>query len=554
MAKEFSIPGVGDAVAGRYQIDEQIGQGGFGVVFRATQIGMQRTVAIKTLLPGAMTRDDLVERFRREAMLARNLNHPNTIRLYDFGQTEGGLLYIAMEFLDGRTLGQVLRQDGPLEPARVQRITSQILKSLAEAHQHGIIHRDLKPANVMLQDLVGEPDFVKVLDFGIAKALDSRDEADSKLTKTGMGFGTAIYMAPEQIRGKGICAATDLYALGLVMVEMLTGQLVFDGDSAMDIALKQISEEPAPIPDWVLRGPLGPIIQRATQKKAALRYPSAVEMLRDLRAIDPRASIDVSAQIATIRMDAIKHGTPNPFAPPPPAPPAGGKAGLIAASLAALAVLLIAGGVGGYALWQALKAPDAPPVEPDAGLARRPDPPPDPPPAAEVKASIVTMPEGAEILNKDEYMGTTPASIKLPRDVGFVTLLLKLEGFQSTPLEVRLDRDGSYRVELEVSGPKPDTDAGSPPEVAPPEAVAKKEPALDKTSPPRVEPPLEVKQDPPRDPTPKAPEEKKPVAPEEKKPKEPEDKKPRVPEEKKPKVPEEKKPKEPDKILIPRLD
>jgi serine/threonine-protein kinase len=472
MAKGLTIPNVGETLAGRYVVEEQIGRGGFGVVFKATQLGMQRTVALKTLLPSAMVQEDRVERFRREAMLARNLNHPNTIRLYDFGQTDGGLLFIAMEFLDGRPLSQ-----------------------------RGIIHRDLKPANIMVMDIAGEQDFVKVLDFGIAKIFDPHDKGNdenNQLTKAGVGFGTAYYMAPEQIRNKNICPATDLYALGLVMVEMLTGEVVYKGNNSMDVALKQLSADPPPIPAWVLRGPLGSVIQRATQKSAELRFPSAVEMLRDLRAVDTHASLDVSTQVATLMLDAIKPGTlpvARPDAPTvpatpavpvaPPAPPQRGGLVWFGAVVAALAIMVIVGSLGylGYQRWKAKPAEpvvqaegdkkdgDAPPKEP------KPDPIEPPPTAskdagvdapkseekpavATIRAIINTSPEGAGVYRGSEYLGITPVTIPQERGDGVATLTLKLDGFIHAPLEIRLDRDGDYNVQLEVDlsgkAPKPD--------------------------------------------------------------------------------------------------
>lgn len=455
MTGGFKVPTLGDLVNGRYRIDEQIGRGGFGIVYKATQMGMERVVALKVMLPQAMVHQDMVERFRREAILARNLNHPNTIRLYDFGQTEGNVLYIAMEYLEGKTLDRLMQTEGPLSIDRVHRVGVQILKSLAEAHQHGIIHRDLKPANIMvLQTIVGEPDFVKVLDFGIAKAFG--EDENKALTKTGIGFGTPFYMAPEQVRGKGIQPATDLYALGLLLAESLTGQTVYTGESSMDVAVQQLAAEPPPIPDWVLRGPLGPVIQRATQKDITQRYPSASEMLRDLRQVDPNASIDVSTKLNTSQLPQVKTARDNERS----------KAPLIFGGLA-IALLLLAGlGVTGWVVLDALgkSEADAEVVEADVGVAEadaavaaaqeEPDVPvekkvvvPD-----KVKVVVASTPEGASVYQADEYLGLTPMKLDYEKSSHqSIQLELRLDGFQTAPLEVRVDEDREYDVRLEVN-------------------------------------------------------------------------------------------------------
>src|SRR5262245_57203157 len=163
--------GPGDAVAGRYRIDALLGRGGFGVVYSATQLPIGRPVALKMLLAEALAEADGVIRFRREAELAQRLSHPNTVRLYDFGETEQGLPFIAWELLRGRSLEAILMEDGALPPVRVARIAGQVLKALMEAHALGVVHRDVKPSNVFLSDFSGERDFVKVLDFGIAKGI-----------------------------------------------------------------------------------------------------------------------------------------------------------------------------------------------------------------------------------------------------------------------------------------------------------------------------------------------------------------------------------------------
>jgi len=277
------LPQVGDILDDTYRIESLLGQGGFGAVYLARQISMDRQVAIKVLVAHAMNVDEMIERFRREVMAVRNLQHPNTIRIYDFrGDREDGLLYYAMEFIKGDTLKDEMKGPMPLE--RVIHILRQILKSLSEAHSFGIVHRDLKPANIMIADLHGETDFVKVVDFGIAKIVGQAegDDDNDPLTSAGVLVGTLRYMAPEQITGQGIGPPSDLYALALIGVEMLTGKSVFEGTGRWEVLHKQISDDPVDIPQEVITSPLGPVFQKALEKRLEKRYGAADQMLKDL--------------------------------------------------------------------------------------------------------------------------------------------------------------------------------------------------------------------------------------------------------------------------------
>ena len=275
----------GDVVAGRYRLEALVGQGGFGVVYRATQVSIGRTVALKMLLQGALAHAEGRARFRREAELAQRLTHPNTVRLYDFGETDEGLPFIAWEFLKGMPLDAVLAAEGRLAVPRVARIAAQTLKALMEAHALGIVHRDIKPSNVFLCDFSGERDFVKVLDFGIAK---STLTLGTGLTPEGSVLGTPAYMSPEQVQGLSVSPQSDLYALGLVISEMLDGSVVYAGGVALEVIMAQLSDRPAPLSAEVLASPLGPLVARATEKSLASRFASAAEMLEHLEAaVDP---------------------------------------------------------------------------------------------------------------------------------------------------------------------------------------------------------------------------------------------------------------------------
>jgi serine/threonine protein kinase len=273
------VPGA--VVEGRYRVEELIGRGGCGAVFRATQLNLGRAVALKTLISTGTP--ESLERFQREAELVQRLDHPNVVRLLDFGRTEGASPFLVFELLKGQTLAEALRREGPMPPDRVARIASQILKALMEAHGLGIVHRDLKPANVFLCHYQGAADFVKVLDFGVSKGLDSR-----ALTQAGAMVGTPAYMAPEQVMGQPATPQSDLYALGLLMSEALSGRPVHRDKGAVEIAHEQVSEAPVPHEPMALHSPLGPMILRATQKDPGRRHASAAEMLAEL---DPRAAV-----------------------------------------------------------------------------------------------------------------------------------------------------------------------------------------------------------------------------------------------------------------------
>jgi serine/threonine-protein kinase len=270
-------------VAG-YRIEAAIGEGGFGAVFRAVQLGLGRAVALKLMLPELVGDHDDRARFQREAELAQHLQHPNTVRLLDFGVAEGGVPYIVWELLRGEPLDAVLRGGG-LPAARVARVASQVLKALMEAHGQGIVHRDIKPSNIFLCEFSGERDFVKVLDFGIAKAISpASGPARQGITRQGQMVGTPSYMAPEQVAAGPSTPLSDLYALGLVMAEAFTGERVVRGASSMEIAVRQASPAPVALPEAALASPLGPVIRRATEKRMELRFASAGEMLEHIEA------------------------------------------------------------------------------------------------------------------------------------------------------------------------------------------------------------------------------------------------------------------------------
>ncbi len=278
-------PLVGRIIADRYRIVSLLGEGGMGRVYLAEQkMGTAtRKVAIKTLHPELSRDAQLVQRFHRECETVIALSHPNTVQFYDFGELPEGTLYIVMEYIEGESLANVL-QRGPLEPGRVDRILVQICGSLQEAHDHGIVHRDLKPENILLTRRGGQNDFVKVLDFGIAKRTEAEDDKSQKLTKQGMVLGTPPYMSPEQFAGKTLDARSDIYSLGVMTYEMLTGRLPFEAATPWEWATKHLTTPPTPfeqhpvgasIPDFKKAA-----VMRALAKDPAQRFASATEFMQ----------------------------------------------------------------------------------------------------------------------------------------------------------------------------------------------------------------------------------------------------------------------------------
>ncbi len=284
---------LGRVLAGKYEIAEYLGGGGMGAVYRARQNAIDKDVAVKVMHRDMAADPKFAERFQREAKAASRLDHVNSMRVMDYGEEPDGLLYIVMELLDGQNLHELLLEQWPFPARRVVAILSQALAALAVAHELGIIHRDLKPENIMIlpgrSDDGEAVDVVKVCDFGIAKLGDGRGETSptgAKLTAQGMMIGTPEYMSPEQARGDKLDPRSDLYSMGVILYQMLSGRLPFDGESALGIALKHVTDEASP-PSAVVIGGVHPGLEvvclRALSKKPADRYMNAREMRAALR-------------------------------------------------------------------------------------------------------------------------------------------------------------------------------------------------------------------------------------------------------------------------------
>jgi hypothetical protein len=322
----------------RYEIEAPLGRGGMATVFRGTDRVLNRTVAVKILADRFAGDDKFVTRFRREAQAAARLNHPNIVSIYDTGDDDGAH-YIVMELVEGDTLGDVLRRDGALPPERAAAIAGSVAEALERAHQAGLVHRDVKPGNVMLT-----PDgSVKVMDFGIARAA-----SEDTLTQTGTVLGTAAYLSPEQAQGLAVDARSDLYSLGCVLYEMLTGRQPFTGDSPVSIAYKHVNDDPVP-PSRVnphVSPELDAVTLRAMAKDPQERFPSAGAMREALatRRVPAAAAATATEPITGRRGDtAILPAGEQ--APASGRPPPGGRRWLplvpAAAAVAALIGILL---------------------------------------------------------------------------------------------------------------------------------------------------------------------------------------------------------------------
>ena len=262
----------------RYELHERIGRGGMADVFMARDLLLDRDVAVKILFPEHAVDPNFVERFRREAQSVAGLNHPNIVGVYDWGQT-GNTYFMAMEFVKGRTLAEVLRRQGRLTARSAASVGGSIANALAYAHRNNVVHRDIKPANI----LMASNGDIKVVDFGIARALDSAH--DGGLTQDGAVMGTATYFSPEQAKGDGLDLRSDLYSLGIVLYELVTGKPPFSGESALATAYKQVHDVPTRMKDHAADVPpaLEAIVSKCMAKEPTRRYATAEQLRDDLR-------------------------------------------------------------------------------------------------------------------------------------------------------------------------------------------------------------------------------------------------------------------------------
>ncbi len=457
-------PLIGQTVDGRYVMEGVLGQGGMGVVYRSKHVVLGKPLAIKVLKADVSKDQEIMQRFRQEAQSASAIGSQHIIDISDFGQLPDGSTYFVMELLDGQELTKAIEK-GPIPAERVVHIAKQLCDALGAAHERGIVHRDMKPDNVFLVKRGKNPDFVKVLDFGIAKV----GGANSKLTRAGQVFGTPHYMSPEQCSGQQVDHRTDIYAMGVILYEMACGRVPFDADNLMGILTKHIYEQP--IPPHTLPPPINvpagleAVILKCLAKQADARYQSMAEVRADLEAFEkgqtPHAVVEaVDRKTAPLPDPTGSHSVMQvevggAAAQAEPA----SKLPLILGFLVGLAV--IAGGA--VALYLFVLAPSEPEI---VVTEVTPDPPPlaeqpvveepvveepvveEPTevaqqpveqPAAPPPIRIVSEPAGVEVWSADgALLGNTPFEVARPDRGENVMLTLKHPGYDD--YEVRLSR------------------------------------------------------------------------------------------------------------------
>jgi serine/threonine-protein kinase len=281
-------PLIGRLINDRFKVVALVARGGMGKVYRAEQAPLGRTCALKVLNPKYAGDHDpeFHKRFFLEASIASKLTHPNTVTIFDYGRSDDDIYYMAMEYLEGRTLHRAIREEGTFSEERTAHVARQVCRSLREAHSLGVIHRDLKPANIFLVEHADEHDFVKVLDFGLVKNVENPGE---DLTQAGLFMGSPKYMAPEQIKGDKVDGRTDIYSLGIIMYEMVTGKVPFDRPNSVHIMMAHVNEPPPPMrsinPDIQINPPSEELILRCLAKDPDQRYPSMEYLLNSLKSV-----------------------------------------------------------------------------------------------------------------------------------------------------------------------------------------------------------------------------------------------------------------------------
>ena len=443
-------PYIGTIISERYRVLRKLGEGGMGVVYLAEHILIEKKVALKILGEDFARKADLVARFMQEAKAASRIGHENIVDISDFGQTASGSVFFAMEHLEGSDLATAIREDGPMAFSRVLPIVQQICRALAAAHGKGIIHRDMKPENVFIITKNGKPDFVKILDFGIAK-MSALDEPNERLTRTGMIFGTPEYMSPEQARGDRPDHRVDVYALGCIIYEMLTGDVPFHAETFMGVLTKHMFETPEPLGTHVpVPSDVEALVMRALAKNRDERFQSMRELADALTAcsgtdISNNWNADISGQMPASTYSSQVPGVPGPHGRSTGAQPRVE----VALSRPSRAPWYVAGGiVAAAALFLALR-PHAPAVVGELGALPVVVPPIGAPPVvvAPVVATPVVVPPvptvpathtvtvtmsppGGDLWDGEKRLGKLNGAFQLPHATTSRSLTAKKKGFR----------------------------------------------------------------------------------------------------------------------------
>lgn len=488
---EWRVLEPGEVFEERYRIESVLGVGGFAHVYRATQMDLDRDVALKILRPAKnagggpgqeKVLDTWTQRFRREAKLISRLRDPHTITMFDFGSTDAEMSYMVFEYVAGRSLDHVIRDEGSFEPKRVVEILRQCLLSVQEAHSLGVLHRDLKPANILIFEHVGRGNRVKVLDFGIAKPM--MDEASghmtgADLTMDGTILGTPRYMAPEQLKGEPMGPGSDIYSLGLVAFEMLAGEKAISGNSTMTVISKQLSPEPIVLPaDMRLPGRFRAIVHKMLTKDASRRYQTAKEVLDDLEGwandgdLEGGATIQLGAneiellgddsgptQIMATQGQAAEAPAPRAPAPVPATAPAAassesaGSEGKSSSNLR-LPLFLVAGLLVVVVILAFFVSKEEPGH--DESLAQAMVAEPEPAVEPEVhRVQIRTEPAGASVIIDGVYVGLSPVAMNLTEGDFPVTIAVLLEDGRRADEVLEGPRETVY---LELVAPQPEAE------------------------------------------------------------------------------------------------
>ena len=453
-------PLVGQVIDGRYVIERVLGQGGMGLVYRARHAMLGKPSALKVLRPEVSRDAGVMERFRREAQSASGIGSPHICDVSDFGTLPDGSTYFVMELLDGPSLTSVMERERPMGSERVTAIARQICDALGAAHAAGIVHRDLKPDNVHLVPRGADKDFVKVLDFGIAKVGSS---ADKKLTQAGQVFGTPHYMSPEQCSGREVDHRTDIYALGVMLYEMACGQLPFDADTLMGVLTKHVYEHPVPPHQLGAQVPPGleAVILKCLAKNADERYGSMSALRADLDLLvdggTPGAVREGVDRAARANAPPVFGPASAPVVAPAPPPPRS-RAGLVIGALVCLALASGAGLAFGLGVFDGPAADELEVTTPP-----REDPVEDPvveealveedttSRALAATIELSTEPPGAVVYDASgSLLGNTPVQLPRPTDAP-VTYRVELAGHRpmSVPLGARTQEQLMLHLERE---------------------------------------------------------------------------------------------------------